>query len=99
MVEPAQQREAGAQPWRRRVLIAVPPGGFGPQLAMMRTWLDKNCSRAGWASAPAGLDGVINDAVALYFADESDARAFVDRFCCGYRTPVAIDGAAPMPRR
>ncbi|MGC2415936.1 MAG: hypothetical protein WA459_24980, partial [Stellaceae bacterium] len=74
-----------AQPYRRRVLVAVPPGGFGAQLAVMLAWLERNCGRAGWASAPAGLDGVVNDAVALYFADEAEARAFVNRFCCGYR--------------
>jgi hypothetical protein len=84
----------GARVWRRRVLVAVPPGGFGPQLAVMRAWLERNCGRSGWASAPAGLDGVINDAVALYFADDADARAFVNRFCCGYRA-----SAAPMPPR
>lgn len=79
---------------RWRVLVAVPPAGFGPQFAVMRAWLDGNCGLAGWASAPAGLDGVTNDAVALYFADDADARAFVNRFCCGYRA-----GAATMPRR
>ncbi len=84
----------GSQPNRRRVLVAVPTGGFGPQLAVMRAWLVRNCGGAGWASAPAGLDGVVNDAVAIYFADESDARAFVNRFGCGYRA-----GAATMPQR
>ncbi|HEV2335062.1 MAG TPA: hypothetical protein VGS13_06175 [Stellaceae bacterium] len=90
MTELAPQRETAAQSYRRRVLVAVPPGGFGPHLAAMRAWLDKNCGRMGWASAPAGFDGVGNDAVAFYFADEADAGAFVDRFCCGYRTPVAM---------
>ncbi len=90
MTEPATQRETAAQSYRGRVLVAVPPGGFGPQLAAIQAWLDRHCGPAGWASAPAGLDGVFNDAVAFYFADEADARAFVDRFCCGYRTRVAM---------
>lgn len=94
MAQPARQLDDTVQPRRWRVLVAVPPGGFGPQLAVMRAWLDRNCGPAGWASAPAGLDGVINDAVALYFADDADARAFVNRFCCGYRA-----GTATMPFR
>jgi hypothetical protein len=72
-----------------RVLVAVPPGGFGAQLAIMRAWLDKACGPSGWRSAPAGLDGIVNDAVAFYFADRDAARAFVGRFGCGYR---------PLPR-
>ena len=51
----------------------------------MRAWLDENFGPAAWASAPAGLDGVSNDAVAFYFVEDADARAFVERFCCGYR--------------
>lgn len=69
-----------------RVLIAVPPSGFGAQIAIMRAWLDQSCGRGGWASAPAGRAGVVNDAVAFYFADRAAARAFVERFSCGYRT-------------
>lgn len=34
--------------------------------------------------APAGLAGVVNDALALYFEDAAFAHAFVARFCCGY---------------
>ena len=88
-----QIENGGVRPHRWRVLVAVPPDGFGAQLAVMRAWLDRNCA-ACWASAPAGFDGVRNDAVAFYFADAAAARAFVDRFCCGYRA-----GAATMPRR
>ena len=33
----------------------------------------------------AGLAGVVNDALAFYFADAAFAHAFVARFCCGYR--------------
>jgi hypothetical protein len=35
--------------------------------------------------APAGLVGVLNDAIAFYFDDAAFAHAFVARFCCGYR--------------
>ena len=68
-----------------RIRVAVPAGGFGRQLAVMRGWLDQVCGETGWASAPAGLTGVINDALAFYFDDAAFARAFVNRFCCGYR--------------
>lgn len=67
------------------IRLAVPAGGFGRQLAVMHAWLDAHCGPGGWASAPAGLAGIRNDALALYFADASQARAFVARFCCGYR--------------
>ena len=84
---PATGRQV--EPWvasfRWRVLVAVPPAGFGAQLLVMRAWLDDTCGHSGWATGPAGTDGIVNDAVAFYFADPDDARAFVGRFCCGYR--------------
>jgi len=64
-----------------RVLIAPPPPG---QLAVMRAWLDQNLGAGSWASASAGFDGVVNDAIAFYFAEPADARAFINRFGCGY---------------
>jgi len=76
-----------------RVRIAVPPDGFGRQLAVMHAWLDATCGSAGWASAPAGLAGVVNDAVAFYFDDAAFAHAFVTRFCCGYRIAAPVAGA------
>ncbi len=80
-----QIAEPDAPVWRWRVLVAVPPAGFGAQLWIMRAWLDQSCGPAGWGSAPAGSGGVVNDAVAFYFADGAAARAFVERFSCGYR--------------
>lgn len=77
-----------------RVRIAVPQGGFGRQLSDMHAWLDQLCGKAGWASAPAGLVGVVNDAVAFYFDDAALAQAFVNRFCCGYRPVEADRGVA-----
>ena len=81
----ARQLDDPAPPYRWRVLVAVPPTGFGAQLLIMRAWLDESCGPAQWASAPAGSGGILNDAVAFYFADRAAARAFVDRFSCGYR--------------
>jgi hypothetical protein len=53
----------------------------------MHAWLDEVCGgEAGWTSAPAGLAGIVNDAVAFYFDDAALAQAFVNRFCCGYRS-------------
>jgi hypothetical protein len=87
-----------------RIRIAVPPEGLGRQLEIMSAWLDETCGAEGWAIAPAGLAGVVNDALALYFEDAAFAHAFVARFCCGYR-PETVEGAfafrheAPAPRR
>ena len=82
-------RKAAAEPaepyWRFRVLVAVPEAGWGGQLGLMREWLDAVCGPGGWASAPAGLGGVANDAIAFYFAQRAAARAFLFRFSCGYR--------------
>jgi hypothetical protein len=101
------QREADRH-FPVRVRVAVPPGGFGRQLPVMHAWLDEVCGEASWTSAPAGLAGIVNDAVAFYFDDTAFAQAFVNRFCWGYR-PVEInrtvEGAfsvrneAPAPRR
>jgi hypothetical protein len=33
---------------------------------------------------PAGMRGVVNDALAIYFADTALANAFVARWCIGY---------------
>jgi hypothetical protein len=91
-----------------RVRIAVPQDGFGRQLPVMHAWLDDVCGEDGWISAPAGMTGIVNDAVAFYFDDAAFAQAFVNRFCCGYRaveTHRAVEGAfslrdaTPAPRR
>jgi hypothetical protein len=87
-----------------RVRIAVPPEGLGRQLEIIHAWLDETCGAAGWAMAPAGLAGVVNDAIAFYFADAAFAHAFVARFCCGYRVETiagafAFQNALPPARR
>ena len=85
------QREAERR-YPVRVRIAVPPEGLGRQLEIMHAWLNETCSAGGWATAPAGTTGVVNDALALYFEDAAFAHAFVSRFCCGYRVET-IAGA------
>jgi hypothetical protein len=91
MIAAAQQGRAETErQFRRRVCIAVPPAGFGRQLATMHAWLDAACGRAGWATEAAGNSGVRNDLIAFYFADADHADAFVDRFCCGYRAPARV---------
>jgi hypothetical protein len=85
------QREAERR-YPVRVCVAVPPEGLGRQLEIMHAWLDEACGAGGWATAPAGMTGVVNDALALYFEDSALARAFVARFCCGFRVET-IAGA------
>jgi hypothetical protein len=75
-----------------RIRVAVPPDGFGRQLAVMHAWLDETCGPEGWHTAAAGLSGVVNDAVAFYFADAAFAHAFVNRFCCGFRVEPVEGG-------
>ena len=67
-----------------RVLVAAPATGSERQLGFMHAWLDHVCGPGNWATAPAGLTGIVNDAIAFYFADAAVARAFVARFACGY---------------
>ena len=87
-----------------RIRIAVPPEGLGRQIEIMHAWLDQTCGAGGWATAPAGLIGVRNDAIAFYFDDAAFAHAFVARFCCGYRVET-VEGAfalrddEPPPQR
>jgi hypothetical protein len=86
-----------------RIKLAVPIGGFGERLAAIHAWLDENCGADGWAMTPAGLRGVVNDAVAVYFLDATSVAAFVGRWCAGARVEIN-DGAfrvredRPKPR-
>jgi hypothetical protein len=77
----------GEKRFHHRVLIAAPRAG---QLATMSAWLDQNFGTAAWASAPAGFGGIVNDAIAFYFAEPADARAFINRFGCGYRAEAFL---------
>ena len=78
-----------------RIKIAVPPEGLGKQLTDMHAWLDANCGAGNWEMTPAGLRGVVNDAVAIYFLDTALANAFVARWCIGYR-PEPVQGSFRM---
>jgi hypothetical protein len=64
-----------------RIKLGVPPDGLGTRLNEIHTWLDENCGADGWAMTPAGLRGVVNDAVAVDFLDAVSAAAFVARWC------------------
>jgi hypothetical protein len=66
-----------------RIKLGVPAGGFGGRLTEMQAWLDENCGADGWAMTPAGLRGVVNDAIAIYFLNAALAAAFVSRWCVG----------------
>ncbi len=87
-----------------RIRIGVPPDGLGKRLDEITAWLDDNCGAEGWAMAPSGLRGVLNDAVAVYFSDATLASGFVARWCRGYQAE-AVEGAfqvrddAPPARR
>ena len=79
------------------IRIGVPPEGFGRQLDDMIAWLDANCGAGNWAIAPAGLHGVVNDALAIYFLDPALANAFVMRWCLGYRAETRELGSSFAP--
>ena len=86
-----------------RIRLALPVGRFGTRLTEMHAWLDTNCGADGWAMTPAGLRGVVNDAVAIYFLDPALASGFVARWCATNKVEIA-EGAfrvredAPTPR-
>ena len=75
-----------------RIKLGIPPDGFDARLTEMHAWLDENCGADGWAMTPAGLHGVVNDAVAIYFLDAASAAAFVSRWCAGLKVEIS-DGA------
>ena len=72
-----------------RIKLGVPIGGLGERLTEMHAWLDQNCGADGWAMTPAGLRGVVNDAVAIYFLDATLAAAFVSRWCFLSRVEIS----------
>jgi hypothetical protein len=74
-----------------RIKIGIPPGGLGRRLDQMNVWLDANCGADGWAITPSGSRGVVNDALAICFADATLASAFVARWCVGAKVET-VDG-------
>jgi hypothetical protein len=63
-----------------RIGIGVPPGSLGQRHSQITAWLDANCGADGWALAPSGTRGVLNDAISMYFGDATLAGAFVARW-------------------
>jgi hypothetical protein len=72
-----------------RIRVAVPPRGFGKSVNQMQAWLDETAGADGWAMTPSGSRSVVNDAIAIYFADATIARAFVARWCAGHKAEAA----------
>jgi hypothetical protein len=86
-----------------RIRIGIPREGFGNRLGQMNAWLDANCGTDGWTSTPSSTQGVVNDALAICFADATLASAFVARWCAMQRVEI-VDGVyqvrddEPKPR-
>jgi hypothetical protein len=74
-----------------RVRIGIPPGGLGRRLDEVNVWPDANCGADGWAITSSGSRGIVNDAVATYFADATVASAFVARWRVGRKVEI-VDG-------
>jgi hypothetical protein len=74
-----------------RIRIGIPPEGLREPLDKMIEWLDANCGSNGWNSTPASTRGVLNDALAIYFADVTLASAFVTRWCASQKVEI-LDG-------
>ena len=75
-----------------RIKLAVPAGGFGGRLTDINAWLDANCGADGWTMTPAGLRGVVNDSVAIYFFDPASAAGFVARWCATSKLAIVNGG-------
>ena len=87
-----------------RIRVALPSSGFGTRLTAMHEWLDQNAGADGWAMTPSGTRGVVNDAVAIYFADTTIAAGFVARWCAGYKAEsrdglLQVREDEPAPRK
>ena len=74
-----------------RIAMRLPPGGIGRHYKPMTDWLDENCGIDGWSMAPAGVRGVVNDAVAVYVSTPTCAVAFVARWCVSGDPPGFYD--------
>ena len=56
----------------------------------MPEWLDENCGPDGWSIAPAGLRGVLDDAVAVYVGSPTCALGFITRWCVSDDPPSGL---------
>src|SRR3954454_20485125 len=89
------QPQAAREAERRfpvRIRIGIPPEGLGGRHDKMIEWLDANCGSDGWMSMPSSTRGVVNDALAIYFADVILASAFVARWCASQKVEMIIWG-------
>jgi hypothetical protein len=82
-----------------RIAMRLPPGGLGRSYKPMTGWLDDNCGVDGWSIAPAGMRGVVNDAVAVYVSNPTCAAAFVARWCVPGDPPGFYDLRQDEPER
>ena len=57
----------------------------------VQQWLDQNAGADCWAMTPSGIRGVINDALAIHFADATITSAFMARWCAAQRVEI-VDG-------
>ena len=86
-----------------RIKIGIPPEGPGNRLDQMNAWLDANCGSDGWTMTPSSTRGVVNDALAICFADATLACAFVARWCAMQRVEIVggvyqVRDEEPTPR-
>jgi hypothetical protein len=84
---------------RDRERTALRGLGHNPVIA----WLDANCGSDGWTMTPSSTRGVVNDVVAICFADVTLASAFVARWCAMQRVEIVdgvyqVRGDEPTPR-
>jgi hypothetical protein len=72
------QPERAPERTTARVRVAVPAGGLGPQLNAMVGWLNIVAGRGNF-----WITGEPHAAI-FHFSDPETARAFINRFACGY---------------
>jgi hypothetical protein len=80
-------------------VIKVPPDGIGTRYMPMTEWLDENGGIRGWSITPAGTQGVLNDAFAVYMNGPTCAVAFVARWCVGGDPPGFYELRQDEPAR
>ena len=99
----AQQAAHDAERGSPIRIRAVPPESLGTRLDQIIASLDANCGVDGWTSTPSSTQGVVNDVLAICFADATLASAFVARWCAMQRVEI-VDGVyqvrddEPTPR-
>jgi hypothetical protein len=82
-----------------RLVVKVPEGGLGTRYVPMVDWLDEHCGIDGWSITPAGMRGLLNDALAVYVNTPACALAFVDRWLCSATIRLASTSCGRMNRQ